>query len=72
MERIVTLLKAPNNINTDLMTVDEIRAMLQEGYEDIIADRVQDASVAFSKFREKHQYTQSTISNLMEKTICQE
>lgn len=50
----VTLPKAPDCINADLMTVDEIHDMLQEGYDDIAAGRVQDASTAFAKFREKH------------------
>lgn len=61
MDRIVILTKAPNAINANLMTVDEIHVMLQEGYEDIVAGRIQDASAAFAKFTEKHQYTQLSI-----------
>lgn len=44
--------KAPPSINADLMTVDEIRAKLQEGYDDIKAGRVQDAKTALEKFKE--------------------
>ena len=36
------------------MNVDEIHAKLQEGYEDMKAGRVQDATSAFAKFRENH------------------
>lgn len=50
----VALPKAPPSVNADLMTTEEIRAKLQEGYEDMKAGRVQDAAVAFAKFREKH------------------
>ena len=45
----VTLPKAPQSINTDMMSVEEIHAELQEGYDDIDAGRVQDASSAFVK-----------------------
>lgn len=50
----VTLPKASPAINADMMNVTEIHAKLQEGYEDIEADNVQDAASAFAKFREKH------------------
>jgi addiction module RelB/DinJ family antitoxin len=48
----VTLPKAPQSVNADLMTEDEIHAKLQEGYDDMKAGRVQDAATAFAKFRE--------------------
>lgn len=50
----VTLPKAPASINADLMTAKKIHAKLQEGYDDIKAGRVQDASSVFEKFRESH------------------
>ncbi len=50
----VTLPKAPQSINTDLMTTKEIHAQLQEGYDDMKAGKVQDAATAFAKFRENH------------------
>lgn len=50
----LTLPKAPESVDADLMSVEEIRAKLQEGYDDIKADRVQDAAFAFAKFREQH------------------
>ena len=50
----VTLPKAPASVNADIMNVDEIHAKLQEGYEDMKAGRVQDATSAFAKFRENH------------------
>lgn len=48
----VTLPKAPSSINADLMSVEEIHNKLQEGYEDIKNDKVQEAASAFEKFRE--------------------
>lgn len=50
----VTLPKAPDDINADLMTDEEIHSKLQKGYEDIEAGRVQNAANAFAKFRENH------------------
>lgn len=50
----VALPKAPQSINTDMMSVEEIHAELQEGYDDIKAGRVQDAASAFTRFRESH------------------
>ncbi len=50
----VTLPKAPDRINADLMTDEELRAKIQKGYDDIAAGRVQDASTAFANFREQH------------------
>lgn len=50
----VTLPKAPDSINVDLMTADEFHAKLQKGYDDIEAGKVQNAANAFAKFRESH------------------
>lgn len=50
----VTLPNAPTALNTDLMTSEEIRTKLQEGYNDIQEGKVQDASSAFTKFKENH------------------
>lgn len=46
--------KAPISINADLMTKDEIHAKLKEGFNDIDEGNVQDASIAFQKFRKKN------------------
>lgn len=50
----VTLPKAPDVINMDMMTEDEIHKKLQKGYDDIEAGKVQDATSAFAKFRGSH------------------
>ena len=50
----VTLPKAPEAINTDLMTDVDLRAKLQKGYDDMEAGKVQNATEAFKKFRETH------------------
>jgi addiction module RelB/DinJ family antitoxin len=50
----VTLPKAPQFVNADLMTDDEVHAKLQEGYDDVKGGRVQDAALSFAKFRESH------------------
>ena len=50
----VTLPKAPNTINADFMTTEDIQAKLQKGYDDIEAGKVQNAATAFAKFRESH------------------
>lgn len=51
----VTLPNAPSVVNADLMTSEEIHTKLQEGYDDLRAGRVQDAVIAFKRFREKNQ-----------------
>ncbi len=48
----ITLPKAPFSINADLMSLEEIRMKLQEGYEDIEKGKTQDAHTVFAKFRE--------------------
>jgi len=50
----IKLPKAPVSVNADMMTMDEIHAKLKEGYNDIEKGNVQDASVAFKRFRETH------------------
>lgn len=50
----VALPNVPSVLNADLMTVEEIHAKLQEGYDDLQNGKVQTASSAFEKFREKH------------------
>jgi len=49
----VTLPKAPEPINADLMDSNELREKLEKGYADFEAGRVQNAAEAFAKFREK-------------------
>ena len=45
----VTLPKAPDTINADLMTEAQLHTKLQKGYDDIVAGNVQDAASAFIK-----------------------
>ena len=51
----ISLPKIPAAINADAMTVDQLRAELMTGYEDMKQGNTQDASAAFAKFREAHQ-----------------
>ena len=51
----VTLPKAPVSVNADLMSTDEIRTKLKEGYNDMEKGNVQEAAAAFKKFRETHE-----------------
>ena len=51
----VTLPKAPVSVNADLMSTDEIRTKLKEGYNDFEKGNVQEAAAAFKKFRETHE-----------------
>ena len=51
---MVGLPNAPSVLNADLMTVEEIHTKLQEGHDDLLAGKVQDAASAFKKFRESH------------------
>lgn len=50
----VTLPKAPDVINADLLTEAQLHDKLQKGYDDIAAGNVQNAAKAFAKFRESH------------------
>jgi len=48
----VTLPKAPNSVNTDMMSVSLIRDKLNEGLSDIENGRVSSARETFARFRE--------------------
>lgn len=50
----VTLPQAPAAVSTDMMSTQQLRAALQEGYDDMNAGNVEDASAAFARFREEH------------------
>ena len=50
----VALPSAPSILNADLMTPEEVRTKLQEGYDDLRTCKVQNAASAFEKFRESH------------------
>lgn len=50
----VTLPQAPNSVNADEMTDEELKMALLEGYRDAKNGNTQDASAAFSKFRKEH------------------
>lgn len=50
----VTLPKAPDTINADLMAGAQLHAKLQKGYEDAAAGNVQNAAGAFAQFKENH------------------
>lgn len=41
-------------VNTEAMTAEQLRAELLAGFEEMQAEKVQDASIAFEKFREAH------------------
>lgn len=47
----VSLPKAPDSVNADRMTEEELHAKLQKGYDDMEAGRVRDAADAFAEFR---------------------
>lgn len=46
---MVSLPKAPSDINAEEMSAQELRTKLQKGVDDVDAGRVQEASVVFSK-----------------------
>lgn len=50
----ITLPKIPSELNMDLMTTEEIRIKLKEGYDDIKAGNLHNTKDAFNKFRETH------------------
>ena len=50
----ITLPKAPEDINADVMTDEEIHAKLQNGYDDVKAGKVKNAAEAFKSFNERH------------------
>ena len=50
----VALPKAPAAIDADAMSVEQLRAELKAGYDDMVNGNVQDASAAFERFRSMH------------------
>ena len=50
----ISLPRAPAIINADTMTIEQLRAELLVGYEDMKEGKTQDASAVFAKFREVH------------------
>lgn len=50
----VTLPKAPDAVNADLMTNEELLLRLKKGLDDIETGKVQEAAVAFAEFKERH------------------
>jgi addiction module RelB/DinJ family antitoxin len=50
----VTLPKAPDSINTDIMSASEIREKLNEGYNDYREGKGKPAAEVFANFRENH------------------
>ena len=50
----ISLPKAPESINTDSMSDEQLRAELMAGYDDMVDGKVQNAAAAFAKFREGH------------------
>ena len=50
----VTLPKAPDAVNADLMTNEELLLRLKKGLDDIENGKVQEAAVAFAEFKERH------------------
>ena len=43
---------APDTMNADLMTADEIHRSLAEGYQDAVSGRVRNAAEVFAELRE--------------------
>nr|WP_317379100.1 hypothetical protein [uncultured Faecalimonas sp.] len=50
----VSLPKALVSIQADAMTTEEIHQKSEKSYNDIAAERVQNAAEVFTKFRENH------------------
>ena len=50
----IALPKAPDSVNADKMTAQQLRSAIQAGLEDAEAGSVQDASAAFSQFKKQH------------------
>ena len=50
----VTLPKAPDAVNANLMTNEELLLRLKKGLDDIENEKVQEAAVAFAEFKEGH------------------
>lgn len=50
----IALPKAPDSVNADKMTAQQLRSAIQAGLENAEAENVQDASAAFAQFRKQH------------------
>ncbi|MCD8211615.1 MAG: type II toxin-antitoxin system RelB/DinJ family antitoxin [Oscillospiraceae bacterium] len=50
----LTLPKAPDRVNADVMTDEQLLSKLQRGYDEIEAGRVQDAETALSRKKDCH------------------
>lgn len=50
----VVLPKAPDSINTDLMSQEEIHRKLQKGLSDMESGNKKPAAKAFEEFKERH------------------
>jgi addiction module RelB/DinJ family antitoxin len=50
----VTLPKAPESVNADMMSVSRIRDKLAEGLSDVERGKVRSASESFKRFKESH------------------
>ena len=50
----VTLPKAPDSLNMNMMSDDELVEKLQKGYDDISLGKVKNAAEAFAAFKERH------------------
>lgn len=50
----VVLPKAPASVNADLMSKEELQEKLERGYADFEQGNVQNAALAFQRFRENH------------------
>lgn len=50
----IELPPAPQQINTDYMTTEQIHAAIIDGYHDMENGNIIDAQEAFAKFREQH------------------
>ena len=50
----IALPKAPDSVNADKMTAQQLRSAIPAGLEDVEAGNVQDASAAFAQFRKQH------------------
>ena len=50
----VALPKAPDSVNADKMTAQQLRGAIRTGLEDAEAGNIQDAGSAFAEFRKRH------------------
>lgn len=50
----IALPKAPDCVNADKMTAEQLHSAIQAGLDDVEAGNVQDAVAAFAQFRKQH------------------